>query len=202
MSDTLIIHHFSVLFVPVSLRHRGSAGRFRRHRRRRRRSCLRLDRTSFPRGEIGHADHQPADQILGLVDALDAGENGAAVVAAEADREFQQLCARHVLGFDHADHAEIDLGEIVEADGFGQRLGHEASIAVEGQRRRGRFGLRRLVLAATIASTCFGSTRFIMCENFPTGVPRSGRFACSQLVIGSPSRSPVCFASLGNTGAR
>jgi len=37
---------------------------------------------------------------------------------------FQQfLSARHVLGVDHAYHAQIDLGEIVEADRLGQRLG-------------------------------------------------------------------------------
>ena len=38
----------------------------------------------LPRGEVGGTNHQPADQMLRLVDALDAGEHRAAIVAAEA----------------------------------------------------------------------------------------------------------------------
>ena len=36
------------------------------------------------RGEICHADHQPADEVFRFVGAFDAGENGAMIVAAEA----------------------------------------------------------------------------------------------------------------------
>ena len=42
----------------------------------------------LPRGQVGGADHQPADKVFGLVHSLDAGQHRAAVVAAEAEREF------------------------------------------------------------------------------------------------------------------
>ena len=99
----------------------------------------------FPRRKIGHADDQPADELFRLVDALDAGEDRAALFAAEAERELEQLLSTgHVFGLDDPHDAQIDLGEIVEADGFGQRLGEQRAVGVEGQCCGGRFSLGRL----------------------------------------------------------
>ena len=87
----------------------------------------------LPRGEIGRADHQPADEVFRLVHAFDAGEDRAAIVAAEAEREFQQLLRPgHVFGRDYPGDAKIDLGEFVEADLCGKRLGQQRGVGVEG----------------------------------------------------------------------
>ncbi len=36
-------------------------------------------------GEVGHQDHQPADQLVGLVGGFDAGEHRATLFAAQRD---------------------------------------------------------------------------------------------------------------------
>ena len=143
--------------------------------------------------------------VFRLVDALDAGKDRAVVLAAEAQREFQQLLGPgHVFGGDDPHHPQIDLGELVEADRLGQRLGQQRGVVVEGHASSaGASASAGSALSATIASTAFGSTRWSMCANLPTGVPKSG---CLRLapncVIGSPSSSPVCSASFGSTGDR
>ena len=99
----------------------------------------------LPRGQIGHADDQPANQIGRLINALDAGQHSATVTAAQTEDEFQQLlCPRHVLGRDHPGHAQIDLGKLIETDGLGNRLGQQRLIAVERQGFAGRRAFTRL----------------------------------------------------------
>ena len=48
---------------------------------------------------------------------------------------FKSFFARHVLGRHDPRDAEIDLGELVEADLFGQRLGPQRRVAVLRRRR-------------------------------------------------------------------
>ena len=76
------------------------------------------------RRQVGRANHQSADQVFGLVSALDAGEHRAAVVAAKTQGQFQELLrSRHVFGRHYPGHTQIDRGELLEIDRLGDRLG-------------------------------------------------------------------------------
>ena len=149
------------------------------------------DRPNFIcRGAGWRPDDQPADELLGLVGRFDAGEDLPLHVAAEAERELEQLLRlRHFFGRDHAGDAQIDLGEVVDRDQVGQqRLGCSAASEssagdcwasqldslAPGSRTPGLLGL----LSSIMASTSFRSTRFIMWLNLATGVPTSGCCDC------------------------
>src|SRR3990172_2757137 len=85
----------------------------------------------LPRGEVCDADHQPADEIVRLVRFLDAGEHGARVVAAEAERELQELLGvGNVGGGDDASDAEVDLGKVVDGAHGRERFGGEGGAVV------------------------------------------------------------------------
>jgi hypothetical protein len=75
------------------------------------------------RGEVRNAHDLPADEFLGFVSRLDAGEHLLVDTAAERQLELEQLPRLgHQLGFDHASNSQIDLQEIVERALVRQRL--------------------------------------------------------------------------------
>ena len=162
----------------------------------------------FPRGEVGDADDESADEIFGLVGFFDAGEDVFRRVAAEAERELEQLLGvGDVFGGDDAGDAEVDLGEVVDRALGGERLGGEGvagvvplSVAPAEPRPLKRPRRRRGLLSSIMACTSFSSTRWSMCVNLSTGVPTSGVCDWSQCLIGSFSSSPVCWASRGKIG--
>ena len=81
-------------------------------------------------GQVRHADDQPADQLLGPVDGLMPAKT-LRRLAAETERQVQELLRpRHVLGRHDPGDPEIDLGELVEADLFDQRLAPQRPVAV------------------------------------------------------------------------
>ncbi len=77
------------------------------------------------RGEIGDADHQATDELVGLgVGFFDSGEDGFARIAAEAEGEFQKFArVGDFLGGEDASDAEIDFGEVVDRAFRGKRFG-------------------------------------------------------------------------------
>ena len=160
----------------------------------------------FRGAEIGRADQQPADKLLGLVDALDAGKHRAAVATAQTERELEELFGRgHVFGGQHAADPQIDLRELVERD-----LPAKAARPAAGRRclrparrRAAASAVSGSALAAIMASTFFRSTRCMRCWKRATGAAqqrplrllparRSGRRAVRRSA--GPSR--------GSTGAR
>ena len=88
---------------------------FLARRRRRPRPSLRSCRSAFRGARLATQITSRPTRSSARVGALDAGEHGAALFAAEAERQLQQLFAlRGLFGRHDARHAEIDFGEIVE----------------------------------------------------------------------------------------
>ena len=85
--------------------------------------ALRHAKLHFARGQVGHQHGELADQFFGLVHAGNAAEDIAHAAFAGVQRQAQQLgralyrSTLHDLG-----NAQVDLGEVVDADGRGNLL--------------------------------------------------------------------------------
>ena len=126
--------------------------------------------------KIGDHDDEAADELLGLIGGFDSRKNLPLHIAAQAQRQLQQLLRpRHFFGRQHAGDAQIDFGEFVDRNQIGQqRLGLQRGIGIRRPAGQPATGDSRLLtpgtadswpclLSSIMASKSFRSTRFIMC---------------------------------------
>ena len=102
------------------------------------------------------------DSKLLSPERLDAAEDGARRRLADVEGELEQLGrALDLLAGDDPGDAQVELGEILDADGRGDRLAAGKGQDDAGARRRLGVAARRG--GSNRASSCFGSTRCIRC---------------------------------------
>ena len=96
--------------------------------------------THLARGEVRDHDRVAADEIRGLVGALDPGEDVAGAAFAEVERQLQELRRTiDLLAVDDLRDAQVDLREVVDRAFGGDRFA-AGKLRVGGGFFGGRFG--------------------------------------------------------------
>ena len=118
------------------------------------------------RCQVGDHHRQLSCQLRGIVGRLDASEDIARLGLADVQRQLQQLVrARHMVRLDDAGDAQVDPGEILDADGVGDRL--DGMLLMLGMALLGMGfrlgGLQILFVAFDQSLDLLGSTRVIRC---------------------------------------